>query len=96
MDTVTNSEHRVKGPGAGPPTWAVEILERLDAIEAAFKTRDLPALLSVEETADALHVSRSTVENLMAEGKLRSTKVKRRRLILASSVAAYLRRGLDA
>ena len=48
--------------------------------------------LSITETCERLGVGRTTVYGLIAEGELESVKVGRRRLIPASSPAAYLER----
>lgn len=44
-------------------------------------------LLTVTEAADLLRISRSTVYQLMAEGSLRSLRVRGRRLIAESDLA---------
>ena len=48
--------------------------------------------LSITETCEGLGVGRTTVYALIASGELESVKVGRRRLIPASSPAAYLER----
>lgn len=61
----------------------------------------LPLLLSLSETAELLHLTRRSVTRLLAEGRLRGTKITRsrgpagRRLILRSSVEALVQAGMD-
>lgn len=49
----------------------------------------VPLLLSVEQTCRVLNLSRSTVNELVATGKLASGKVGKRRLIHRDSVAEF-------
>jgi hypothetical protein len=44
-----------------------------------------PVFESIEDTAHALGVSGSTVRNLIAEGRLRTVNIKRRKLVVRSS-----------
>lgn len=54
-------------------------------------TNAIPETMTVAETALLLHVTTRTVYNMVADGQLRSTLVRRRRLIYAASVARLLR-----
>lgn len=56
----------------------------------------MPALMSIEEAATHLNVSRSTVYRLMESGQLRNKKIGRRNLITAESIAAFLESGGSA
>jgi excisionase family DNA binding protein len=49
-----------------------------------------PTLLSIEEVARRLRVSRRTVERLIASGQVRTVAIGRRRLIEAKEVDAYV------
>jgi excisionase family DNA binding protein len=51
----------------------------------------VPAVLyRVEEAADALHLSRSVVYELIRSGRLRTVKAGRRRLVPVSALAEYV------
>jgi excisionase family DNA binding protein len=52
-----------------------------------------PDLCSINETARRLAVGRSSVYELIAQGRLRSVKAGRRRLIPASAIAALVGTG---
>lgn len=47
-------------------------------------------LHTIDEAADVLRCSTRTVHRLIADGTLRTTRVRRRRLVLASSLVEYL------
>lgn len=53
-----------------------------------------PAMLSLDEAAAWLGVSKSTVKRLLARGDLVAVRVGARRKIAADTLAAYLRRGI--
>jgi excisionase family DNA binding protein len=48
--------------------------------------------LTLVEVADRLRVGKRTVERLIAEGELESSKIRGRRLIPASALERYARR----
>lgn len=62
---------------------------------------DYPILLTIDESADILHVKRRSISRYVAQGLLVATKLKRgsgtagRRLILRSSVEALIAAGMD-
>ena len=49
-----------------------------------------PPVMTVKEAEDASRLSHTTIYSLMNSGRLRSTKVGRRRLILRESLMALL------
>ena len=49
-----------------------------------------PAVLTVDEAAERLRVSRWTVYNLIRSNQLRTVKIGRRRLVPVSSIAECL------
>ncbi len=62
---------------------------------------ELPPLLSIDRTAELLVVTRRTIARMIAEGRLRSTKLTRssgpggRRLVLRESVEELIELGMD-
>jgi excisionase family DNA binding protein len=54
--------------------------------------RDATDLLTVQEVAEGLRISRWTVYQLIRSGQLESVKIGRRRLLLQSSLEEYVRR----
>jgi excisionase family DNA binding protein len=59
-------------------------------IGSAETTPEPKQLYTVEEAARRLRIGRTTVYDLMREGKLDSVQIGRRRLVPAEAVAAYL------
>jgi excisionase family DNA binding protein len=53
-------------------------------------------LLTIDETAEHLRLSRQTVKRLAAAQSITSTKIGRRRLIIASSVERLVADGCNA
>jgi len=49
-----------------------------------------PVLLELEDVADAMQVSASTVKRLIGSGKLRAVKVERATRVHRDDLAAYL------
>jgi excisionase family DNA binding protein len=47
-------------------------------------------LLTLEEVADRLRVSRRTVERLVAAGRVRTVKIGRRRLVTEKEIEAFI------
>lgn len=58
-------------------------------------TASLPVMLTVDEAAEAMRVSRSMIYGLMRDGRLPSVRIGRRRLIAAAEVQQYLTGGGD-
>lgn len=54
-----------------------------------------PLTLTVNETAQALNISRATVYQLIRAGRLRTLKAGRRTLIPRRELAAFLERELE-
>ena len=50
----------------------------------------LPILYSVEEVADILHIGRSTVFNLIKQGKIQSIKLGRSRRVPIDAMQTYV------
>lgn len=50
----------------------------------------LPILFSVEEVADILHIGRSTVFNLIKQGKIQSIKLGRSRRVPIDAMQTYV------
>lgn len=48
-----------------------------------------PIFVSVQEAADALNISRWPMQQLLREGKVKSTKQGRRRVVYVDSLRAY-------
>jgi excisionase family DNA binding protein len=69
------------------------IAELVDAIRAEVAGQAVAAperLLSIDEAATMLGIGRSTVYAELAAGRLRTTKVGRRRLVPAGAIADYV------
>ena len=49
-----------------------------------------PKLLTLDEVADALRVSKRTVNRLVETGQIRLTKVRRRSLVTEAELEAYV------
>lgn len=73
-----------------------QILDRLSALSAtlADKTASTPSdtLLSVDEVASLLGVSRRSVDQIIAEGDLKPLYIRSARRFSRSTIDAYLRR----
>jgi excisionase family DNA binding protein len=72
---------------------AVRAAAREGALEA-LSAADAPRCLSVDAAADALGVSRDTVDTLIHAGELGSLKIGRRRLVPVRALDAYVERRL--
>lgn len=79
-------------------TLAVALAQLLRATQtpAPSANVDLPVMLTVDEAAEAMRVSRSLVYGLLRDGKLAGVKVGRRRLIDRDEVKNFLAGGGDS
>jgi len=61
----------------------------------------VPPLLTIDETAELLHLSRRRISAMLSEGRLRGSKITRsggpggRRLVLRSSIEALIVQGME-
>ena len=78
-------------------TSAIRDLVRAEVEAELDKQPDpsVPRLLSVEDAAEALGLSRATVYKELAAGRLRSVRISRRRLVSTAALADYIS-GLDS
>lgn len=53
---------------------------------------DVRALLTVDETCERLRIGKSTLYDLIREGKIKTVKIKRRRLISMDAISKFIRR----
>lgn len=51
---------------------------------------NVPAILSIDETASVLTVSRRTVAELLAQGRLKAVRIGRRRVIARTAIEKFL------
>lgn len=77
------------------PQPTADLLEQMravmrDELEAARRREAAPALLSMDEAADAIGVSRRTLDTLQAEGEIATLKIGRRRLVPADALRAFV------
>jgi excisionase family DNA binding protein len=73
------------------------VMQLLAALRAEWASQSAtpPKLLSVEEAAKSLNLSRAAVYKLLSDGSLRSIHIGRRRLVPASAIEDLLRERMD-
>jgi len=95
---ATNDQIEV--PDGLPPTWTLLLAWLALTLIQAFreenkklleKHRKMEALLSIEEVADVLGVSKRTVEDIVGSGRLQPIWVKGQRRFHPDAVEAYMR-----
>jgi excisionase family DNA binding protein len=94
------TNNQIEVPDGLPPTWTLLIAWLALTLIQAFREenkklleehRKMEALLSIEEVADILGVSKRTVEDIVASGRLDPIWVKGQRRFHPDTVDAYLR-----